>query len=94
MERAGAHSIPALLWTAAERDPDGVWLRTDDGTATFAAAAGQVAQLAQRLHDLGVRHGDLVLVTTRTTPAYLLVLARPCLPRRGHGPHRPGRYGG
>ena len=71
MKWAGAHSIPALLWTAAERDPDGQWLRTDDGTATFAVAADQVAVLAQRLHDRGVRHGDLVVVTTRTTPPYL-----------------------
>ena len=72
MQPAGAENIPVLLSAAADRDPDGVWLRTDDGTATFAAAAGQVAQLAHRLHDLGVRHGDLVLVTTRTTPPYLL----------------------
>jgi crotonobetaine/carnitine-CoA ligase len=68
----GVHSIPALLATAAERDPDGVWLCTDDGTATFGAAAGQVAQLAERLRERGVRHGDLVVVTTRTTPPYLL----------------------
>ena len=61
-----------LLSAAADRDPGGVWLRTDDGTATFATAAGQVARLAERLHDTGVRHGDLVVVTTRTTPPYLL----------------------
>jgi carnitine-CoA ligase len=67
-----ADTIPGLLLAAAERDPDGVWLRTDDGTATFAAAAGQVARLTDRLRELGVRHGDLVVVTTRTTPPYLL----------------------
>ena len=67
-----ADTIPALLLAAAERDPDGVWLRTDDGTATFGAAAGHVARLAQRLHDTDVRRGDLVVVTTRTTPPYLL----------------------
>jgi crotonobetaine/carnitine-CoA ligase len=72
VQPTAAESIPALLSTAAERDPDGVWLRTDDGTATFATAAGQVSQLAQRLRDGGVRHGDLVVVTARTTPPYLL----------------------
>ncbi len=36
-------TVPALLLAAADRDPDGTWLRTDDGTATFAVAAGQVA---------------------------------------------------
>ena len=65
-------TIPALLLAAAERDPDGVWLRTDDGTSTFAGAAGQVARLAERLQTKGVRPGDLVVVTTRTTPPYLL----------------------
>ncbi len=40
-------TIPGLLATAAERDPAGVWLRTDDGTLTFAGAAGQVALLAR-----------------------------------------------
>ena len=72
MQPTAAESIPVLLSAAADRDPGGVWLRTDDGTATFATAAGQVAQLAERLHDKGVRHGDLVVVTTRTTPPYLL----------------------
>ena len=57
-------TIPALLVTAAERDPHGVWLRTDDGSATFAGAAGQVARLVDRLASVGVRPRDLVLVTT------------------------------
>ncbi len=65
-------TIPGLLAAAAERDPAGVWLRTDDGTLTFAGAAGQVALLAERLTEEGVRRGDLVVVTTRTTPPYLL----------------------
>lgn len=68
----GADTIPALLLAAAERDPDGVWLRTDDGSSTFATTAGQVARLADRLREYGVRRGDLVVVTTRTTPPYLL----------------------
>ena len=65
-------TIPGLLAAAAERDPAGIWLRTDEGTQTFAGAASQVARLARELRERGVRHGDLVVVTTRTTPAYLL----------------------
>ena len=65
-------TIPGLLLAAAERDPAKDWLRTDDGSLTFAGAAGQVARLGLRLADEGVRPGDLVLVTARTTPPYLL----------------------
>jgi len=65
-------TIPDLLAAAARRDPGGVWLRTDDGTATFAGAAGHVAALAAALAAAGVRHGDLVVVPARTTPPYLL----------------------
>jgi crotonobetaine/carnitine-CoA ligase len=65
-------TIPGLLAAAADRDPAGVWLRTDDGTLTFAGTAGQVARLAERLREAGVRRGDLVVVTARTTPPYLL----------------------
>jgi crotonobetaine/carnitine-CoA ligase len=39
---------------------------------SFAAAAALVSRTATRLHDAGVRRGDLVVVTTRTTPPYLL----------------------
>ena len=39
---------------------------------TFGAAAAQVAVTAAALHDAGVRHGDHVLVTARTTAPYLL----------------------
>jgi carnitine-CoA ligase len=65
-------TIPALLASAADRDPDGVWLRTDEGTQTFAGAAGQVTQVADRLRQLGVTKADLVVVVIRTTPPYLL----------------------
>jgi carnitine-CoA ligase len=67
-----ADTIPALLFDAAERDPGGVWLRTDEGSATFGDAAGHVIVIAERLFDTGVRRGDLVVVTTRTTAPYLL----------------------
>jgi len=31
-----AETIPGLLAAAADRDAGGTWLRTDDGTLTFA----------------------------------------------------------
>ena len=65
-------TIPALLIGAAERDPNGIWLHTDEGQLTFSASASATAMLASRLREVGVRHGDLVVVTTRTTPPYLL----------------------
>jgi crotonobetaine/carnitine-CoA ligase len=65
-------TIPELLARAADRGAEGAWLRTDDGSQTFAGAAGLAGALAHRLRDVGVRRGDLVVVTTRTTPAYLL----------------------
>jgi crotonobetaine/carnitine-CoA ligase len=65
-------TIPELLAAAAERDAGRVWLRTDEGTLTFGGAAGHVARIAERLREVGVRRGDLVVVTARTTPPYLL----------------------
>lgn len=67
-------TIPGLLVAAADRDPEGVWLRTDDGQLTFAGAAGHVARVAGRLRTAGVRQGDLVVVTARNTAQYLLCL--------------------
>src|SRR5215475_14018676 len=65
-------TIPELLIAAAERDPEGTWLRTDDGTLSFSGTARQVARLAARLRGAGIHHGDLVVMTARTTPPYLL----------------------
>jgi crotonobetaine/carnitine-CoA ligase len=65
-------TVPGLLAAAANRDPAGTWLHTDEGSLTFAEAAGSVAGIAHRLQDAGVRHSDLVVVTARNTPAYLL----------------------
>jgi carnitine-CoA ligase len=65
-------TIPELLSEAAVRDPDGCWLRTDDGTLSFAATASAVAGVAERLRERGVNRGDLVMLTARTTPPYLL----------------------
>jgi crotonobetaine/carnitine-CoA ligase len=77
---APSRTIPELLSDAAGRDPDGVWLRTDEGSLTFGGARAQVAATASALHALGVRHGDLVMTTARTTPPYLICwLALACL---------------
>ena len=67
-----SRTIPQVLADAAARDPDGIWVRSDAGTLSFAAALGQVAAAAAGLRDAGVRHGDLVMVTARTTPEYLI----------------------
>src|SRR5262250_2501485 len=69
---ADYRTIPQVLTDAARRDPDGIWLRTDDGSMTFAAAAAQVAATAAALRAAGVERGDHVLVTARTTGPYLL----------------------
>jgi crotonobetaine/carnitine-CoA ligase len=65
-------TIPGLLLAAAQRDPDKVWLRTDEGTLTFAGAVSQVGRLAQRLREQGIGKSDLVVLIARTTPPYLL----------------------
>jgi crotonobetaine/carnitine-CoA ligase len=65
-------TIPRLLAAAAERDETGTWLHSDAGSMTFGATAAAVALTAQALRDVGVRRGDLVMVTTRNTPPYLI----------------------
>jgi crotonobetaine/carnitine-CoA ligase len=75
-----AGTIPWLLDQAAQRDPGGIWLRTDDLTLSFAGAAGRVAGVAADLREAGIKPGDLVLLTARTTPEYLFSwLALACL---------------
>ena len=69
---ASSRTIPELLLAAASREPGRVWVRADDGSLTFSAAAARVAAAARALRDAGVRHGDLVMVTARTTPPYLI----------------------
>ena len=65
-------TIPEVLSGAARSHGDATWIRSDEGSLSFAAAAAQTTATAGALHALGVRHGDLVMVTLRTTPAYLL----------------------
>ena len=42
------------------------------GGLTFAAAVGRTGAVAAALREAGVRRGDLVVVTARTTPPYLM----------------------
>ncbi len=65
-------TIPRLLDRAAERDPGGTWLRTDDLTLTFAEPPGGWPRSPASLPTRGIGHGDLVMLTARTTPEYLL----------------------
>jgi carnitine-CoA ligase len=71
-------TIPGMLADAAARDPDGIWLRTDDGRLSFGGAACQVSRVAERLRDAGVEPGDRVVMTARTTPPYLLTWLAVC----------------
>ncbi len=65
-------TIPRLINRAAQRDPDGIWLRTDEVTLTFGQVAGKVAAMATALIETGIGSSDMVLLTARNRPAYLL----------------------
>jgi crotonobetaine/carnitine-CoA ligase len=65
-------TIAQLLVDAAARTPDRVWLRTDERKLTFAEAAGEAGGGAARLTERGIGRGDLVMLTARNTPPYLL----------------------
>jgi carnitine-CoA ligase len=65
-------TIPRLLAAAAGRDSDGIWIRSDAGSLTFAGAVAAVSLTTEALRTAGVRKGDLVMLTARTTPPYLL----------------------
>jgi crotonobetaine/carnitine-CoA ligase len=71
-DAAAGRTIPQVLADAAARDPDGIWIRSDEGTLSFAGALGQVTAAARRLREAGAGPGDLVMVTARTTPEYLI----------------------
>ena len=53
MDDAAYRTIPEVLTDAARREPDGTWVRTDDGSMTFGAAAAQVAATAAALRSSG-----------------------------------------
>jgi carnitine-CoA ligase len=67
-----AGTIPGLLAAAASRDAGGTWLRSDSGSLTFGATAAAVGLTAAALQELGVRRGDLVMMTARNTPPFLV----------------------
>ena len=71
-DAAAGRTIPQVLADAAARDPDGIWIRSDEGTLSFAGALGQVTSAARRLREAGAGPGDLVMMTARTTPEYLI----------------------
>ena len=71
-------TIPEVLQAAAELDPSGLWLRTDDCRLTFGAAYIWVVRSAARLEARGIRHRDLVVLTARNTPDYLITLLALC----------------
>src|SRR5215467_14973193 len=65
-------TIPRLLTAAADRNSGGIWLRSDEGTLTFAGAVAAVGATAAALQSAGARKGDLIMLTAATTPPYLL----------------------
>ena len=65
-------TIPLLLQNAAERDADGTWLRSDQGSLSFSGAVAAVSLTAESLRGGGVRKGDLVMLTASNAPGYLL----------------------
>jgi carnitine-CoA ligase len=69
---ASYRTIPNLLNDAADSHGDRAWLRTDDRTVSFVQARAHVAATIEALRVRGVTKGDLVMVTTRTTPTYAL----------------------
>ncbi len=72
ISEAYSGTIPRLLTAAADRDSDGTWIRSDAGSLTFGGTVAAVGLTAGMLRDAGVRKGDLVMLTARTTPPYLL----------------------
>ena len=65
-------TIPRLLAAAAGRDSEGTWLRSDSGSLTFGGTVAAVGLTAEALTAAGVRRGDLVMMTARSTPPYLI----------------------
>ena len=65
-------TIGRLLAAAADRNADGIWIRSDAGALTFGGAVAAVGLTTEALRDAGVGKGDLVMLTAKTTPPYLL----------------------
>jgi crotonobetaine/carnitine-CoA ligase len=65
-------TIPTHLRRAVEDTPDKTWLLADGVEYTYAQALDRVERAAGALRSLGLGAGDRVLMTSRTTPDYLL----------------------
>jgi carnitine-CoA ligase len=64
-------TIPELFDEAVAEAPDKVWLVTGGDAFTYAQARERVGRSAAGLRERGIRRGDLVLATMRSTPDYL-----------------------
>src|SRR5690349_18448618 len=64
-------TIPELFDEAVAAVPDKVWLVAGDESFTYAAARERIGRAAAALREAGLRPGDLVLATMRSTPDYL-----------------------
>ncbi|MGD1703623.1 class I adenylate-forming enzyme family protein [Dapis sp. BLCC M229] len=65
--------LTSLLWQAAERWPNRVYL-DGEHTYTYAQAVSAVYQLAKRLESVGVQRWDRVLIVAQNRPEILLAL--------------------
>ncbi|MGH9268362.1 MAG: AMP-binding protein, partial [Acidimicrobiales bacterium] len=65
-------TIPCFFRARAEACAPQPWLVTTEGTVTYGEALAAVARGAAGLRAAGVVAGDRVMVTARTTPAYVL----------------------
>jgi len=64
-------TIPELFDEAVAAVPDKVWLVAGDESFTYAEARERIGRAAAALREAGMRPGDLVLATMRSTPDYL-----------------------
>jgi crotonobetaine/carnitine-CoA ligase len=64
-------TIPELFEEAVAAAPDKVWLVAGDESFTYAEARERIGRAAAALGAAGLRQGDLVLATMRSTPDYL-----------------------
>ena len=64
-------TIPELFDEAVAAVPDKVWLVAGDESFTYAEARERIGRAAAALREAGLRPGDLVLATMRSTPDYV-----------------------
>jgi crotonobetaine/carnitine-CoA ligase len=64
-------TIPELFDEAVAAVPDKVWLVAGDESFTYAEARERIGRAATALREAGLRPGDLVLATMRSTPNHV-----------------------